>query len=61
MSVTFPFWYAVYSGWGFDGTPYAKGRYTVRKNYVILADIKIYLNKVKFSSRNTINVTYKVI
>ena len=55
-----PLWYAVFKG-GLDGTQYAKGRYAVRRNYVISdADIIFYFKKVQFSSRNTTQVTYKV-
>ena len=44
-----------------DGTQYAKGRYAVRKNPVILyVDINFYFKKAQFSSRNTTNVIYKV-
>jgi len=32
MSVTSPFWYAVFRGGGIDGTQYAKGWYAVRRN-----------------------------
>jgi len=55
-----PFWYAVF--WGdLDGTQYAKGRYAVRRNSVILyANINFYFKKVQFSSKNTTHVTYKV-
>jgi len=49
-----------YSGF-LDGTQYAKGWYAVRKNSVIsYADIIFYFKKVRFLSRNTTHVTYKV-
>ena len=39
-----------YSGGDLDGTQYAKGRYTVRRNSVILyADINFYFKRVQFS------------
>jgi len=44
-----PFWYAVFRG-DLDGTQYAKGRYAVRRNFVIsYADINFYFKKVQFS------------
>jgi len=49
MKVTPHFWYAVFRG-DLDGTQYAKGRYAVRRNSVILyADINFYFKKVQFS------------
>jgi len=60
MRVTPPLWYAVFRG-DLDGTQYAKGRYAVRRNYVIsYAFINFYFKKVKFSSKNTTHMTYKV-
>jgi len=49
MRVTPPFWYAVFRG-DLDGTQYAKGRYAVRRNSVILyAYINLYFKKVQIS------------
>ena len=43
------------------GTQYAMGRYTVRKQAVMpYTDIKFYIQKGLFTSRNIANVTYKV-
>jgi len=50
-----------FSGGVLDGTHYAKGRYAVRRNYVIsFGDINFYFNKVQISSENTTHMTYKV-
>ena len=39
-----PYWYAIFSGGGVDGTQYEKSRYAVRKNPVIsYADINFYV------------------
>jgi len=44
-----PFWYAVFRG-DLDSMQYAKGRYAVRRNFVIsYADINFYFKKVQFS------------
>jgi len=50
-----------YSGGDLDGTQYAKGRYAVRRNFVIsYADINFYFKKAQFSSKNTTHMTYTV-
>jgi len=56
-----PFGTQYSGGGGLDGTQYAKGRYAVRRNFVIsYADINFYFKKVQFSSKNTTHMTYKV-
>jgi len=51
----------LYSGFFLDSTQYAKGRYAVLKNPVILyADNKFYFQKVQFTSRNKLNKVKKL-